>query len=113
MMKISSRSEACRIPVDLMGHTGFATDGGAIIPWPVMRHFLKTIQEVGDHLCTLNEEMKKWHNRIPDGEKRVESISRAHEDAAYPLERIAFVNEAVARAEARGRCEIVPVKRCR
>ncbi len=107
------KSKPYRIPVDLMGHPGYATDEGAIIPWPVMRHFLKTIQEVRDHLCTLNEEMKKWHNQIPDGEERVESIRRTHEDAAHPLERIAFVNEAVARAEARSRGESVPGRRGR
>ncbi len=104
-------SKPYRIPVDLMGHPGYATDEGAIIPWPVMRHFLKTIQEVRDHLCTLDAEMKKLHNQIPDGEKRVESISRTHESAAQPLERISRVNEAVARAEARNRGESVPVRR--
>ncbi len=107
------KSKPYRIPADLMGYTGYATDEGAIIPWPVMRHFLNTIQVVRGRLCTLDAEMKKWHNQIPDGRDRVESISRTHESAAQPLERISRVNEAVARAEARSRGESVPVRRRR
>jgi hypothetical protein len=113
MMKTLPSNKAYRKPVELMGHTGYATDEGALIPWPVMRHFLTGIQETRDRLHALNEEMKRWHNQIPGGEERVESIRRLHEDAAQPIERIASVNEAVERAEARTPGERVLVKRCR
>ena len=79
----------------------------------MVHHFLNGIQETKDRLHALNEEMKRWHSQIPDGEERVESIRRTHEDAAQPLERIASVNEAVERAEARARGECVPIKRQR
>jgi hypothetical protein len=110
MMKTLPSNKAYRTPVDLMGHTGYATDEGALIPWPVMGHFLIGIQETRDRLHALNEEMKRWHTQIPDGKERVESIRRTHENAASPLERIASVNEAVERAVARARGDSVPVK---
>ncbi len=99
-MKIWARNKTYRTPVEFMGHTGYATDEGALIPWPVMRHFLVGIQETRDRLHALNEEMKRWHNQIPDGMEKVEGIRHTHEDAAQLIERIAFVNEAVERAEA-------------
>jgi hypothetical protein len=113
MMKIWSKTRTDRIPVDLMGHTGYVTDEGALIPWPVMHHFLKGIQETRDHLHDLTEEIRKWHNQIPDGAERVGDIRRIHEDAAQPIEQVAFVYEAAARAEARARGERVPVRRRR
>src|SRR5829696_6990265 len=113
VMRTWSRRKTYRRPVDLMGHTGYATDEGALIPWPVMLHFLEGIQGTRDHLHALNEEIKKWHNQIPDGEERVESMRRMHEDATQPIEQIASVHGAVARAEARARGESVPVRRRR
>ena len=115
VMRIWSRRKTYRRPVDLIGHTGYATDDdeGALIPWPVLLFFMDGIQETRDHLHLLNEEMKKWHNQIPDGEERVESMRRRHEDAAQPIEQIASVHGAVARAEARARGESVPVRRRR
>ena len=112
-MRIWSRSKTDRRPVDLMGHTGYATDEGAFLPWPVVHYFLEELQATRDHLHLLNEEIKKWHNQIPDGEERVESMRRLHEDAAQPIEQIASVHGAVARAEARARGESVPVRRRR
>jgi len=35
-----------RRPVDLLGHTGYATDEGALIPWPVMERCLDLIEEM-------------------------------------------------------------------
>lgn len=70
-------------------------------------------QRTKDHLKTLNEEMKKWYNQIPDGEERVEVMRQTHEDASRPIEQITWVNDAVARAEACSRGEIVPVRRRR
>jgi hypothetical protein len=96
-----------------MGHTGYATDEGALILWPVMLHFLEELQATRDHLHVLNEEIKKWHNQIPDGEERVRDMMRRHENAARPIEHTAFVNEAAARAEARARGESVLVRRRR
>jgi hypothetical protein len=113
MMDISSRRNRYREPVDLMGYTGYATDEGALIPWPVMRHFLKGMEKTKNHLKRLNEEMKKWNNKIPDGEERVEVMRQVHEDASQPIEQITWVNDAVARAEARSRGEIVPARRRR
>jgi hypothetical protein len=110
-MKIWARNKTYRIPVELMGYTGYATDEGALVPWPVMRHFLVGIQETRDRLHALNEEMKRWHNQIPDGEERVESIRRMHEDAAQPIKRVADLNEAVERAKSRTRRESVLVKK--
>ena len=113
MMRIWSRSKTKRRPVELMGHTGYAADEGALIPWPVMMHFLAGIQQTRDHLHLLTEEIKRWHSQIPDGEERVEAMRRVHEAAAWPIEQIALVHEAAARAEARARGEHVPVRRCR
>ncbi len=113
VMRTWSRRKTYRRPVDLMGHTGYATDEGALIPWPVLLFFMEGIQETRDHLHLLTEEMKKWHNQIPDGEERVESMRRLHEDAAQPIEQIASVHGTVARAEARARGESVPVRRRR
>jgi hypothetical protein len=98
VMRIWSRRKTYRRPVDLMGHTGYATDEGVLIPWPVLLFFMEGIQETRDHLHLLTEEMKKWHNQIPDGEERMESMRRMHEDAAQPIEQIASVHGAVARA---------------
>ncbi len=112
-MKTLHGNRTYRTPVDLMGHTGYATDEGALIPWPVMRHFLVGIQETRDRLHALNEEMKKWHNQIPDGEERAESIRRMHDNAARPFEQITFAHEAADRAEARARGQSVPVRRRR
>jgi hypothetical protein len=112
-MRIWSRNKTYRRPVDLMGQTGYATDEGALIPWPVMSYFMEGIQETRDNLHALLDEMKKWHNQIPDGEERVESMRRMHDDAARPMEQIASVHEAASRAEARGRGESVPVGRRR
>ncbi len=109
-MGIWSRRKSHRRPVEVMGHTGYATEEGALIPWPVMMHFLEGIQETRDHLHLLTEEIKRWHNQIPDGEERVEAMKRVHEAAARPIERIALVQEAD-RAEARARGEHVPAKR--
>ncbi len=113
MMKTLPGNKTYRTPVDLMGHTGYATDEGALIPWPVMRHFLVGIQETRDRLHALNEEMKRWHNQIPDGKDRVESIRRMHEDAAQPIEQVADLNEAVERARARTRRERVLIQKRR
>jgi hypothetical protein len=100
--------------VDLMGgYTAYATDEGALIPWPVMRHFLEGIQETRVQLSALTEELRAWHNKIPDGQERIERIRRVHEGAAQPIERVASVHEVVARAEARARGERVPVRRHR
>ncbi len=97
-MKIWARNKTYRIPVELMGYTGYATDEGALVPWPVMRHFLVGIRETRDHLHALNEEMKRWHNQIPDREETVVTIRRTHEDVAQPIERVAGFNEAIERA---------------
>ncbi len=113
MMKLWSMGRSYRKPIELMGHIGYATDEGALIPWPVMGQIMQGIQETRDHFEFLAEEMKKWHNQIPDGEERLESIRRTHEDAAQPFERVSSVNDAVARAVARSRGEGVPVKRRR
>jgi hypothetical protein len=112
-MKIWARNKTYRIPVELMGYTGYATDEGALVPWPVMRHFLVGIQETRDRLHALNEEMKRWHNQIPDGEERVESIRRMHEDAAQPIKRVADLDEAVERAKTRTRSERLLTQRRR
>jgi hypothetical protein len=112
-MRIWSRSKPDRRPVDLLGHTGYATDEGAFLPWPVVHYFLAEIQATRDHLHALNEEIKRWHNQIPDGEVRVETIRRRHENAARPLEQVVSVHEAAARAEARARGESVPLRRRR
>ncbi len=112
-MKIWARNKTYRIPVGLMGYTGYATDEGALVPWPVMRHFMVGIQETRDRLHALNEEMKRWHNQIPDGMEKVESIRHMHEDAAQPIERVADLNEAVEWARARSSGERVPVTRRR
>ncbi len=66
-----------------------------------------------NRLHALNEEMKKWHNQIPDGEERAESIRRMHDNAARPFEQITFAHEAADRAEARARGQSVPVRRRR
>jgi hypothetical protein len=100
MMKISPGNETYRTPVELMGYTAYATNEGARIPWPVIHHFLQGIQDTKEYLEAHNEEMRRWHNQIPDGEDRVENIRRMHEDASQPIELIAFVNNAAARAEA-------------
>ena len=92
-----------------MGYTGYATDQGALIPWPVM-HFLAGIQGTRDHPHHPAEEIKRWRNQIPDGEERVEAIVRVHEDAARPIEQVALV-QAAARADARAHGERVPVRR--
>ncbi len=112
-MRLWSRSNTDRKPVDLMGHTGYATAEGALIPWPVMHHFLKGIQETRDDLAVLTEELKKWHNRIPDGQERVVNIRRVHDAAVGPIEQVTSVHEAAARAEARARGERVTVRRRR
>jgi hypothetical protein len=78
-----------------------------------MRHFLEGIQQTRDDLAILTEELKTWHNQIPDGQERVESIRRMHDAAAGPIEQVAAVHEAAARAEARARGERVPVRRYR
>jgi hypothetical protein len=113
VMRIWSRSKPDRRPVDLLGHTGYATDEGAFLPWPVVHYFLAEIQATRDHLHALNEEIKRWHNQIPDGEVRVETIRRRHENAARPFEQVVSVHEAAARAEARARGESVPLRRRR
>src|ERR687886_2872895 len=100
-MRLWSKSKAERRPVDLVGHTAYATEEGALIPWPVMRHFLEGIQQTRDDLAVLTQELKTWHNQIPDGQERVESIGRRHDAAARSLEQVAAVHEAAARAEAR------------
>jgi hypothetical protein len=112
-MKLWSKSKSYRRPVELMGYIGYATDEGALIPWPVMHQIMKGIKETKDHFELLAEEMKKWHNQIPDGEERLESIRRTHEDAVQPFERVSSVNDAVARAVARSRGEGVTVRRRR
>src|SRR4051794_27100475 len=56
-MKLRSRNKTDRRPVDLMGHTAYATDEGALVPWPVMRHFLEGIQEARDQPSALTEEL--------------------------------------------------------
>jgi hypothetical protein len=86
-----------------MGYIGYATDEGALFPWPVMRQIMRGIQQTKDNLEILAEAMKKWHNQIPDGEERIDRIRRTHKDAVRPFERISSVNDAVARAEARSR----------
>ncbi len=111
-MRIWSRRKSHRTPVEVMGHTSYVTDEGVLIPWPVLLFVMEGIQETRDHLQLLTEEMKKCHNQIPDGEERVEAMVRVHEAAARPIERIALVQEAAARAEARARWkESVPVRR--
>jgi hypothetical protein len=111
MMKLWSMNKTYRIKVELMGYVGYATDEGALIPWSAMRQIMQGIQETKDHFELLAEEMKKWHNQIPDGEERLASIKRTHEVATQPFESIGSVNDAVARAEAYSRRKIVPVKR--
>ncbi|WP_262299010.1 hypothetical protein [Microvirga sesbaniae] len=110
-MKIWSRNKTYRKPVELMGYVGYATDEGALIPWPVMHQIIKGIQETKDHFELLAEEMKKWHNQIPDGEDRLACIRRTHEAATQPFGSIDFVNDAVAGAEASSRRETVRIKR--
>jgi hypothetical protein len=97
--------------LDLTGYTSYATDEGALIPRPEMRRIMQTLQETKEYLDVLALEVTKWHNRIPDGEERVEIIRRRYDDAAEPFERISSVNEAVTRAEARSQGESVSVKR--
>ncbi len=102
-----------RRPVDLLGHTGYATDEGALIPWPVMERCLELIEEMREGIGILAEEIKRLDNKIPDGEERVETFRRMQEAAACPFERVTFVHEAAARAEARARGESVRVRRRR
>lgn len=99
-MKIWFRSKSYRTPVELMGYTGYATDEGALIPWPVMRRIMQGIQETKDHFELLAAEMQKWHNQIPDGEERLESIRRTHENATGPFDRITLAHNAADNAEA-------------
>jgi len=112
-MRLWSKSKAERRRVDLVAHTAYATEEGALIPWPVMTYFLEGIQQTRDDLHALSEELKTWHNQIPDGQERVEAIRRMHDAAAGPIEQVAAVQEAAARAEARARGETVPVRRHR
>src|SRR5215204_3202792 len=113
MLKIWAKARTDRRPVDLLGHTGYATDEGALLPWPVVHYLLEELQATRDYLHELTEEIKRWHNQIPDGEERVETIRRRHENAARPLEQVVSVHEAAARAEARARGESVPLRRRR
>ena len=113
VMRIWSRNKTYRSPVDLLGYTGYATDEGTLILWPVMERCLALIEEMREGVLILAEEIKRLDNQIPDGEERVETFRRMQEAAACPFERVTFAHEAAARAEARARGETVPVRRRR
>jgi hypothetical protein len=113
MMKLWFRSKAYRVKLDLSGYTAYATDEGALIPWPEMRRIMQTLQETKEYIDVLAEEITRWHNQIPDGQERVETIRSWYGDAVEPFERISSVNDAFTRAEARSQGEGAPVKRRR
>lgn len=85
-MRIWTRNKTSRTPINVMGHTGYATDEGAVIPWPVIEYLIQSIEQTREDLAVLNEEIRAWHNRIPDGEERVEAIRRRHDEWVRPVE---------------------------